>query len=115
MYECDPLHLNSDEIARVTNYIVVYTCKGNETIVEEMKQMKALILGLQDTTGTIKDVKKIAKKLLNKITKDKNSQNKNECVIWQNWIYFFALNPLRQSVYLVSIVSALQVNQNPLF
>jgi len=79
LYDCDPLHPNPDEIARVTDYIVAYTCKGNETIVEEMKQMKALILGSQDTTGTIKDVKKIAKKLLNKITKDKII-SKQECM-----------------------------------
>ena len=71
MYQCDPLHPNFNEIARVTDYIVAYTCKGNESLVEEMKQMKALILGCQDITGTTKDVKKIAKKLLNKTTQDK--------------------------------------------
>src|SRR5687767_8115017 len=40
LYDCDPLRPSPDEIARVTDYIVTYCCKGNETIVEEMKQMK---------------------------------------------------------------------------
>ena len=38
LYECDPLHPNPDEIARVTDYIVAYACKGNEAIVEETQQ-----------------------------------------------------------------------------
>ena len=79
LYECDPLHPNPDEIARVTDYIVAYACKGNETIVEEKKQMKALILGSQDISGTTNDVKKIARKLLNKTSKDKVI-SKQECM-----------------------------------
>ena len=79
LYECDPLHPSPDEVARVTDYIVAYTCKGNESLVEEMKQMKALILGCQDMSGTTSDVKKIAKKLLNKTTKDKVI-SKQECM-----------------------------------
>ena len=79
MHECDPLNPNPDEIARVTDYIVAYACKGNETIVEEMKQMKALILGSQDISGTTNDVKRIARKLLNKTTKNKVI-SKQECM-----------------------------------
>jgi len=71
LYECDPLHPNPDEIARVTDYIVAYACKGNKTIVEEMNQMKALSLGSQEVSGTTSDVKKISRKFLNKTTKDK--------------------------------------------
>ena len=62
LYECDHIHPNPDEIAWVTNYLVAYTCKENESLVEEIEQMKALILGCQDTTETRNDVKKIAKK-----------------------------------------------------
>ena len=47
LYKCDPMHPNPDEIARVTDYIVAYACKGNEAAVEEKKQMKALTLGSQ--------------------------------------------------------------------
>ena len=65
MYESDPKNSNHDEIARVTDYIVAYTCKGNEPIVEEKKQMTAFVLGSRDITGTKSDVKRTAKKLLN--------------------------------------------------
>ena len=44
-----------------------------------MKQMKAQILDCQDSTETTKEVKKIAKKLLNKTTKDKII-SKQECM-----------------------------------
>src|SRR5687767_5170697 len=79
LYECDPLHPNPEEVARVTDYIVAYACKGNETILEEKKQMKALILGCEEVSGTKNDVKRIARKLLNKTTKDKVI-SKQECM-----------------------------------
>src|SRR5687767_3359294 len=79
LYECDPLHPNPDEIARVTDYIVAYACKGNETIVEEKKQMKDLIMGCQEVSGTTNNIKRIARKLLYKTTKDKVI-SKQECM-----------------------------------
>src|SRR5687767_2713249 len=79
LYECNPLQPNPEEIARVTDYIVAYACKGNETILEEKKQMKALILVSQDVSGTTNEVKRIARKLLNKTTKDKVI-SKQECM-----------------------------------
>src|SRR6478735_3014231 len=35
LYECDPMHPNPDEIARLTDYIVAYACKGNGSALEE--------------------------------------------------------------------------------
>ena len=52
LYEGNPSKPNPEEIARVTDYIVAYACKGNETILEEKKQIKALILGSQEVSGT---------------------------------------------------------------
>ena len=79
LYEGNPAHPSPEEIARVTDYIVAYCCKGNESLIEEMKQMKALILGTNDISGTSKDVKRIARMLLNKTTKDKVI-SKQECM-----------------------------------
>ena len=73
------MHPDPDEIARVTDYIVAYACKGNETIVEERSQMKSLFMGCQDISGTTSDVKKVARKLLNKTTKNKVI-SKQECM-----------------------------------
>ena len=79
LYEGNPAHPSPEEIARVTDYIVAYACKGNESLIEEMKQMKALILGMNEISGSSKDVKRIARKLLNKTTKDKVI-SKQECM-----------------------------------
>ena len=44
VYDCDPKHPNLSEIARVTDYVVSYACKGNTTVKEEREQNKSLIL-----------------------------------------------------------------------
>src|SRR5687768_16007625 len=98
LYECDPLHPNPDEIARVTDYIVAYACKGNKNIGEEREQMKALILSTQEISGTTNDVKRIARKLLNKVTKDKVI-SKQECICQLGKLDLF-----KQLAYLVSTV-----------
>ncbi len=43
VYDCDPKNPNISEIARVTDYIVAYSCKGNCTFKEEREQSKKLI------------------------------------------------------------------------
>jgi hypothetical protein len=45
IYNSDPKHPDPMDIARVTDYIVSYTCKGNTTMKEEREQIKAMILG----------------------------------------------------------------------
>ena len=50
LYNGVPSCPDPDEIARVTDYIVAYACKGNESLMEEMKQNKALIMGCEDVT-----------------------------------------------------------------
>jgi hypothetical protein len=44
LYECDPFSPDPSEIARVTDYVVAYACKGNSTLTEEKRQMKQLVL-----------------------------------------------------------------------
>ena len=79
LYDSDPQCPNPEDIGRVTDYIVAYTCKGNETITQEKEQMKALILGSTETSGTITEVKTLARILLNKVTKEKVI-SKQECM-----------------------------------
>jgi hypothetical protein len=79
LYDSDPKCPNPEDIGRVTDYIVAYACKGNETIVQERQQMKALIMGSSDTTGTVTEVKTLARVLLNKVTKEKVI-SKQECM-----------------------------------
>lgn len=44
VYNCDPKHPNINEIARVTDYVVAYSCKGNSTVKEEREQNRKLIM-----------------------------------------------------------------------
>jgi hypothetical protein len=44
IYNCDPKKLDISEIARVTDYIVAYSCKGNLTMKEELEQNKKIIM-----------------------------------------------------------------------
>ena len=43
IYDCDPLQPSINDIARVTDYIVGYACKGNATTTEEKEQIKHMI------------------------------------------------------------------------
>ena len=45
IYNSDPKNPDPMDIARVTDYIVSYTCKGNVTMKEEREQIKSMIMG----------------------------------------------------------------------
>jgi len=44
VYTCNPKEPSADDIARVTDYVVAYSCKGNKTLKEEREQTKQLIM-----------------------------------------------------------------------
>ena len=44
IYDCDPRNPDVSNIARVTDYIVAYSCKGNATMKEEREQTRSLLL-----------------------------------------------------------------------
>jgi hypothetical protein len=44
LYESDPDNPDPEDVARVTDYVVAYACKGNASIVEEKTQAKSIIL-----------------------------------------------------------------------
>ena len=44
IYNCDPKNPDIMDIARVTDYIVAYSCKGSITLKEEREQSKNLLL-----------------------------------------------------------------------
>ena len=52
---------NMDDVRNVTNYIVKYTCKGNETQQQEEEVMKSMILAQSEEVGGTEDMKKIAR------------------------------------------------------
>ena len=66
LYESNPDFPDPCDIAKVTDYVVSYACKGNESLSEERNQIAALIKNEKETSGTTQDVKRLARKILNK-------------------------------------------------
>ena len=71
IYNSDPEYPDASDIAKATDYIVAYACKGVETIQEEKNQMISLVLQSQESFASSDDVKQIARKLLNKTIANK--------------------------------------------
>ena len=66
VYNCDPRFPDPSEIARITDYVASYSCKGNITLKEEREQTKKLVLAAEDVTGDESDVKRVCKQVMNK-------------------------------------------------
>jgi hypothetical protein len=69
LYDCDPCNPDPEEIAKVTDYIVAYQCKGNDSFQKERDRVKEYILNLkpEDSSGDRKrDSSKLAKQVMNK-------------------------------------------------
>ena len=69
IYTSDPNNIDSSDVSRVTNYVVSYSCKGSKTEIEQKLSMKDMILAAKEEEGDIKDVRRIAKWLLNECSK----------------------------------------------
>jgi hypothetical protein len=80
LYDCDPNTPDPSEIARVTDYVVAYACKGNQRLVDEKKELKSLILKMSDDTGTRHDVIKLSHHLLNRAASNR-TVSKQECMV----------------------------------
>ena len=65
LYDSDPLYPSPSDIAKATDYIVGYACKGNENLKQERLHMIQLILKAHDTNGDETDVTRIARQILN--------------------------------------------------
>ena len=44
LYKSDPMRPDPAEIAKITDYIVAYACKGNATMATERKQIREIIM-----------------------------------------------------------------------
>ena len=45
IYDHDPRQINPDDIANVTDYVVSYVTKANQTFLEETQFIKDMIIG----------------------------------------------------------------------
>jgi hypothetical protein len=71
LYASDPLLPDLDEVAAVTDYIVSYACKGNETSHSAQQSLKQYILDLDKETIETASTKKISRVILNQTLKSR--------------------------------------------
>ena len=70
LYQSDPDNPDLSELAAVTDYVVSYACKGNESVTEEKQKMKSYILSLDHENIDLSTVT-LARKIMNNASKDK--------------------------------------------
>ena len=79
LYDSDPDNPLPEDVGRVTDYIVAYQCKGNETYFQERKYMTDLILHAKEKDGSKGDIRTLARQLLNSSVKSRVI-SKQECM-----------------------------------
>lgn len=80
VYNSSPSNPDISEIAKITDYVVGYQCKGNHTWSEEREQIKQLVMASEDLTGDHEDLKRVAKQVMNK-TSSKRIISKQEAMV----------------------------------
>lgn len=81
IYESDPDCPDPAEIARVTDYVVAYSCKGNKTLKEEREQSRNLVMRSEDLTGSIRDVNRVVTQALNQTCSNRIISKQECCVL----------------------------------
>ena len=71
LYDTSPENPDPSEIAQVTDYVVTYTCKGNESLKEEKQKIRDLVMSTKGDNDDINLVKRLARKILNKNLSEK--------------------------------------------
>ena len=71
LYDGDPLRPHPDELRRVVGYIVENASKSTETEKSTRDKMRMLILQEKKNASNTPDVRRVAIKCMNQITKDK--------------------------------------------
>ncbi len=83
LYDSDPTNPDCEELAKVTDYVVAYACKGNDSLQGEKENFKSYILSLNDETlnhGDVNEAKRLARMILNKSMSEKVI-SKQECMV----------------------------------
>ena len=71
LYDSSPMEPDPSDVAKVTDYVVGYIAKGNESIVQEKRNMNVIIQNSDIVTGDSQDFRKVARQLLNSTVKDR--------------------------------------------
>ena len=99
IYNSSPEEIDASDVSRVTNYVVSYACKGSESAVEQKTSMEAIILAAKEEMGDDKDVKKMARRLLNHCSKNRVI-SKQEALCQLSGLALFTCSEMFESVSL---------------
>ena len=83
LYDSDYTDPDPAEIAKITDYIVAYTCKGNESNQKERENLKKYIMSIQSDNMSVTDKQessRLARMIMNRALKDKVI-SKQECMV----------------------------------
>ena len=80
VYNSSPSKPDIAEIAKITDYIVSYQCKGNHSWKEEREQLRQLIMASEDIGFGKQDIVRVAKQIMNK-TSSKRVISKQEAMV----------------------------------
>jgi len=61
IYNGDPDNIDPADISRITNYVVSYSCKGNETEIDEKIGIKHMIEEANEVHGDVRDVRRLVR------------------------------------------------------
>jgi len=81
IYDSHPDRPNIAEISKVTDYVVAYSCKGNQTLREEKQHTKQLIMASQSTSGDQDDLTRICRQVMNKAASHRLIPKQEACVL----------------------------------
>lgn len=96
-YESGHVHPSAEDIARVTDYIVAYACKGIESIEQEKQQIKGLIYALLKESNKSDDIRRVARQILNRSIGQKLI-SKQECMVQLAGLCLFECSEIIEDV-----------------
>jgi hypothetical protein len=84
IYDSCPEKFDLQEVSKVTDYVVAYSCKGNATLREEIETNKRLILGMEETTGDISELQSVCKRVINRTSASRLISKQEASVLLAN-------------------------------
>ena len=100
LYDSDPSNPDPADVAKVTDYVVAYACKGNDALQPEKAKLKGYILNLREdamTENVRTEAKTLARKILNKSISEKVI-SKQECMVQLAGLHLHLCSEVIQTV-----------------
>jgi hypothetical protein len=88
LYQSDPSNTDPEDIVTCSDYLVGYQMKGAQTLAIEKKNMKDLVMNMEDMYGNKEGVFSAARKLLIMPRLTELYPNRKPCVCWHSFHWF---------------------------